>query len=538
MPANIDSNTRLPDPSPVNVPGALVTNPGALGPKMYTAPAGVNVIQRTHVGPKQPYYPSNVAAAQDEFADTPPPLAGETRWESKGGVPVRHTQQTNAFLEQTVQSISDEVVREMGFKILDETELEVTESGDPHSLALRNKKSPEKVIVLSEQEFIDALKFFGDRAAPLLVKAAPKTKEFIKILDKRPPLFNFQPSYLTSHDTPDFNMSNNAFERMVDREGEGLSEKQQEEYKKEIAYQATLDYYRDKLEPVRSIQRSRDWGQWAKSLTSFGMLGKPHAVMSVENIVQGMEGAKNAQKAEAKIILEDMRAFGFLNWDESGVVLQPSTEPGQPTRAIPDSNIQNLVNNVLSPAKIEARGAPSRYQPIGEEFFTSSFIKAMHAREISVRGNESPLSELLLASSGTNRTTPFKKVKTGQWDALEIARYFGPYVLGFLHITYPLWIAFVLSLPPITLENLGKLMQHLSAFLPVNRATGAMLEYFGPAMESVLPASAVGEIKQIALTYGDEVEKAAIVSIHSALYALGAGAAAFVSYALDRVRRR
>lgn len=518
MPDTFHAGTPVPQPTPVNVPGAIITNPGAQGNQMY-GPSPVSNVnspvmtgvpgdmgRRAEGGPDQPHYPNNMLAAADEFVPVGEAMPGDTVWDSKRDIEGRHGSGTNEFLERTLQNVPDDRTREMGFNLLDSTEFEVVPGQDTSQLTLRNMRQPSKMVTLSEEEFLRAVSFFADPAAPPLV-SAPHTKT-IELFHVLTPLDDVMEAF--EDDNYMISFGDFEYSRKFEEATHGMSPKQKELFKDELGWQAMLDRYRDRLEPVRMVQRSRTWKQLMTAMLTLGVGGQPSPATSVDTIVRGMSNASQMQKEEAKRALEDMRTYQILDWDEKGTILRPKQNPSEATHEIVGSNIFNVVNNVFSPDKVANRTFVSHFKPIGEEFFVQSVVKAMSVREKNLQPGISSLSGMLGTATGTDK--PFMRVVDGgeSWNLIDMARYFQP-IGAFLGMTYPIWTTFLIHASDLTISQFGKIMQYLSPLRERARAefvTWKMLETAGSVLDK-LPQAAQNTINSAAFRYGGQITERA-----------------------------
>ena len=514
MPDTFHANTPTVAPVPLNVPGQMITNPGAQGRDLYRRVVpGPNGFPATAMGPtdhsvpasggpRQPHYPNNMEAAADEYAGTARALPGDTVWESRHDVQARHTAPTNEFLEKTLQNIEDERTREMGFNLLDSTEFEVVPSQDTGVLTLRNRQQPSKTIVLTENEFLTTVGFFADPAAPPLLSAPlTKTIEFFHVLtpiDQVVEAFQNDTTYMIG------GFDGDDMADKFDQATKGMSQAQKQTFKDELGYQAMLDRYRDRMEPVRMVQRSRSWKELLTSMVTLGIKGQPAPATSVDSVVQAMSSATPMQREEAKRALEDMQSFGILQWDEQGTIMQPQTNPSEPSHAITGSNIFNLVNNVFSPNKGSTRSYLSHFKPIGEEFFVQAVMKAMSMRKDKLQPGISSLNNMIGVATGKDNHI-MRSVEGQKWNLIEMARYFQP-IGAFLGMTFPIWTSFLIHASDLTVSQFGRIMQYLAPLRENTRAeyvTGQMLETAGAVLDT-LPTSARNTLNTAAFQYGGQ----------------------------------
>lgn len=542
MPDRFHAGTAVPQRPAINVPGAVITNPGAqgqapgslykpaapggpMGPMGPGGPGGPvgpvgpmgpgrpvgSVGHATAVNTQQLAYPNNNLAPVDEYMPTPEPLAGDTVWQSLKDVGGRHTDSSNQFLENTLQNVHDDRTREMAFNLLDSTELEVVPGNDPRMLTIRNKTNPQKQVTLSEKQFLDSMKFFADPTAPALHTAKdPKIIQFFHV-------FNPDKEAATPFDGgPMAESSFHGFDpaMRIEEATKGMTPEQKKVYMNELGWQATLDKYRDKLEPIRTVDRSRTWMQAATSAMTLGIYGKPDPATSPVRVVQAMIGATSEQKAEAQMALEDMKTFRLLDWTEGGTILRPQQTPSEPTRAIEGSNIFNLVNNIFSPAKaLNRMSFVSRFSPTGEQFFLESVVKAMSIRQKNAGANMSALGPML--NQATGRDQFMRKVEGTVWNVMQIARYFRP--LGyFLGMTYPVWASALVFATDLTVSQFGRIMQYLSPLREKTQAeyvSGKVLETAGGVLDH-LPQPMQNTINAVGLQYGSTISENAGRAIH------------------------
>ena len=334
---------------PKNMPGRPITNPGARGEAAYGPPQGgpgpappLNPAKPSGGPPNQPEYPTSARAEESDLVEEKP-LAGQTSWVAQDDADPREGMSAHHFFENTLQTIHDDRTREMAFALVDSGDLRVKPSLNPAELTLFNKNNNDLAVSLTEEEFKDAMTFFAKSDAPLAT-APVKTKQFFSLLERPRSmawLFSSDPkkSWWWSRERP----TSEAIDHLVDEAP--LSAAQKEIARSRIQEQATLDHYRDKLEPARYVRRRETWGDFFKKVGSLGLLRPDaNAPMRPWDIANKMEGASQQAKSEMAQVLKDMQAAGRLSWNAKGELVLPR-HGGDPSRVATGTNISMFTHN-------------------------------------------------------------------------------------------------------------------------------------------------------------------------------------------------
>jgi len=198
-------------------------------------------------------------------------------WQQRAEDP-RNTSATNLFLERTLQSMADDRLRDIGFRLLDRMGLEVEESTTPNQLILKNEQTGE-AIVLNEREFMAAVEFIA--GSDTVDKASTKTRELLRVIDRKVPA-----KVITAH--PE---AYGYLERPAP-----MTEQQQKRYESSVRQQESLALIREDIEPARAVKRKKTWRVATETrsggCSNCGGAGRASAVYRDQSCCRGYAGAR------------------------------------------------------------------------------------------------------------------------------------------------------------------------------------------------------------------------------------------------------
>lgn len=287
----------------------------------------------------------------------------------------RDSDLTNEFLERTLQSVHDDRVREIGFKLLDHERLEMLQTTDPDKMVLKNKETDEAVH-LTETELIEAVTFFASSKSA--EEMTETTRQFLKTLTTKDQRVRFT----AEETTMDPGDATEAFGASLT---DGMTDEQHEAYQRNVVEQKVLDELRDEIEPGRTSKRKQTWKEWLMRRPV-----NPDEVPSIDHVVAHVP---SESKEAAKAVLRDMKQLGVIDWDAEGQMIDP--QRGN-TKMI-NTDITNVVKHVYTPDAEETRRHLSQYSPTGINFFVERMIKVLAMRN---RDGDSPLKKVIAASPG------------------------------------------------------------------------------------------------------------------------------------------
>ena len=440
-------------------------------------------LQRQHQAQKPTDYPL--------LPDPQPPPEAEF-WQQAKSTP-RDTPGTRVFLERTLQLIRDDRLREIGFNVLDMSGLQVLPTMEEGKIVLKNPAT-DKVVVLTEDEFMTAVKFIGDASQPPLVQADSKTRELLALLKAPQKVATPLDPYVS--DVPWLDMSVETFDTEHTRD---MTEHQKEKFREEVQMQKNLDLLRDELEPTRTAQRKNSWKSWWDWMRN----KTPAAVGDIEDIVSIIPD-KN-KRADAAQSLRDMKESRLIDWDQDGQIIDPQNR----NMIMKDSNIANVVKRAFSLDTDETRDYLSKYSPTGIDFFIQRMCKAQTLRQ---RDPNSPLVKL--AEKYPGKMFPMIRYFQGKsYSLLKMLVSFWPYLYR-LGITMPLWYPLVSYMADITFQKFAEIYRQSNVVGQGNPLAASVLEWLAPAADwaaekmGMTPETKAWVQGKI-LNYGDQVTWAA-----------------------------
>lgn len=446
--------------------------------------------------PMVPSYVSDIPQHKPNLyalGPAPQPQPESAVWEQRDPEP-RDAHVTNVFLERTLQGIKDDRLREIGFKVLDMSGLEVQQSNEPDKIVLANKATG-AVVVLSESEFMRAIEFLGDPARPPLVRADPKTRQLIGMLRPAKDLYKKIAAANTENILPGellFGSMAGPVHQFESEQTKGMTEEQKKNYQQEVKLQINLDGLRDEFEPAREVKRKQTWLEWLR--------GKDPSAVDTERIVANIASEKDRQ--EAAQTLNDMKMAGLIDWDSEGHIVDPQRNGIK----LKNSNIVNIVKHVFSLSSAETREHLSQYSPTGIEFFIQRTLKALTLRQ---KDPKSPLLELAAKQPG--RIFPMTKHFEGKsYSLVKMYSILEPY-LSVLGITRWLWFPVALYMNSTTFQQFAWIYNKMNLIGQGNPLTNTALSWLAPTADSVLTqrigisSETRAQVQNTIYEYGDQI---------------------------------
>ena len=535
-----------PRPVPVNLPGSTTvaqTLPAVAHNR--TGPA-VGLPATGGPAPQTDVPPSQVAARAGEIGVPQPPMGGDTVWQTNSDVPPRHSSDTNAFLARTLMTIRDDRVREMGFELLNSSELTILPSNDPQYLHLANTKNPQNTVRMSEGEFLKAMEFFADESGRPLVEADAATKAFAHILDIPEEIREaFSLETQVDWDTPGMPsvswfkhpLAQELLTTYNDQADSGMSDEQKNALKMEIMYQASLDWHRDKFRPVVEVEgRRQTWGEFFKYMLTLGYASTDNdGTITATQIANAMQGATPRQREEARMALEDMKRFRILWWDNEGHLVRPGESVSDPSMTLNDSNIVNLVHHMFSPTRAHLNEHIVRYQPTGWNYFAKCVMMAMSNRDqVNKESGEyqekySTLSEALKPFNAGKAL--YRIIPSGRIDIIRLAT--NLLMVGSkLGLTLPALMYVLIYMSDLSMESFGKVLSFLGLARSSNEENtlghnvlGWVFQKFGSYIDPYLSDTTQNALQAGTYKYGDYIVGWALTAFSSVLILSGSAMA-------------
>ena len=365
--------------------------------------------------------PEERPARRGPLAPDPPPAPEDPVFEKMPQAPRQDTN-TKAFLESTLQQLNDDRLRQIGFRMLDMSGLEVLPSQTRDRITLQNQKT-NKVITMNKQEIVRAVLFVASDEP--LVKADAKTRELVSMIDPYEGQGSPQENQvMMTEPVAGFASRPGGFNQLAmasEEQTKDMTESQKAEFNKELQAQEGLNTIREEFEPTRMEKRKQSWWEW--------MRGKqPEGAASVEQIANQLNLPYKEKQAAANV-LAALERTNLLKWDEEGHMIDPVQG-----LKVKNSNLINILEHWFNPTSAKAQQAMSTFIPSGHMFF---WQKAMELWKMNQRDPNSPL----LGRRGGGGAWNFVRKVAGLGVNLISFFYGGVLFFNALGIDLPTWLA-------------------------------------------------------------------------------------------------